>query len=162
MPISPEFHLRRAADGDRRRILELEEIGIRAHAEALWGNWRPSACPETLDLAGHEMVMRDGAALGVIQTVRAPNHHQIAKLYLDPEAQGQGVGTALLRLRQDAARKAELPLRVRGLTTNVAARRFYERAGFRLVDETAERWFWQWSPETGQTGSKARAPSQKL
>ncbi|MEL6915216.1 MAG: GNAT family N-acetyltransferase [Pseudomonadota bacterium] len=143
----PAWALRAAEDDDRTAILALEEAGIRAAAEALWGTWRPSATPEELDLTGHEMVVAGPQILGCIQVLEHPDHMQIAKLYLAAPARGTGLGAALLTLKKDLARHRDLSLRVRELTTKSRARAFYEREGFRLISETAERWVWDWSPD---------------
>lgn len=60
----------------------------------------------------------------------------LEQLYVDPEAQGRGVGRALL----DAAKEASpggLLLHV--FTRNVRARRFYEAAGFVLTEQSDGR-----------------------
>jgi len=53
-------------------------------------------------------------------------------LYVDPQFHRCGIGTALL----DIARSAEDRLELWVFARNQAARRFYERHGFRLVEET--------------------------
>lgn len=57
----------------------------------------------------------------------------LSHLYIAPDAQGQGVGAALLErakeLRPDG-------LRLWVFQKNERARRFYERHGFRLLEET--------------------------
>lgn len=54
-------------------------------------------------------------------------------LYIDPAAQGRGLGTALLRRAMEAA--GDAPLRLRCFARNIAARGFYERRGFTIEDE---------------------------
>jgi GNAT superfamily N-acetyltransferase len=56
----------------------------------------------------------------------------IDQLYVLPDAQGNGVGTALLKIAQDAFAHLQLWTFQR----NAQARRFYERRGFALVRET--------------------------
>jgi GNAT superfamily N-acetyltransferase len=56
----------------------------------------------------------------------------IDQLYVLPHAQGQGSGTALL----DVAKRAFDSLQLWTFQRNSAARRFYERRGFVLVEET--------------------------
>jgi GNAT superfamily N-acetyltransferase len=56
----------------------------------------------------------------------------IDQLYVVPAAQGQGVGSSLLRLAQDCFERLQLWTFQR----NVRARRFYEAHGFALVRKT--------------------------
>jgi putative acetyltransferase len=57
----------------------------------------------------------------------------LEQLYVDPEHQGRGVGRALL---EDAKRLRSGGLRLHVFTRNAPARRFYEAAGFVLVDQS--------------------------
>lgn len=54
----------------------------------------------------------------------------IDHLYLAPDAVGQGVGTCMLEM---AKASLALPIRLYTFQENSAARRFYERNGFRAV-----------------------------
>ena len=56
----------------------------------------------------------------------------IEQLYVLPEAQGQGVGTALL----DVAKRAVARLQLWTFQRNAQARRFYEARGFVVVEQT--------------------------
>jgi GNAT superfamily N-acetyltransferase len=56
----------------------------------------------------------------------------IDQLYVVPEAQGRGLGTALLRIAQNTFDRLQLWTFQR----NIQARRFYEARGFALVQET--------------------------
>jgi GNAT superfamily N-acetyltransferase len=56
----------------------------------------------------------------------------IDQLYVLPNAQGQGIGTELLQVAQNAFGRLQLWTFQR----NVQARRFYEARGFALVQET--------------------------
>jgi len=66
----------------------------------------------------------DRAVLGYVAVTRA----HIENLYIDPAAQGRGVGARLLAAVED--RVAERPITLRCLHLNPDARRFYERHGY--------------------------------
>ena len=68
-----------------------------------------------------------------IRRSRTEGWEVLEKLYVDPEAQNRGVGTALLD-QAKALRPDGLVLWV--FQKNEGARRFYERHGFRLVKLT--------------------------
>ncbi len=77
----------------------------------------------------------DGRALGLLAFRRSHQNgwEVLEKLYVDPEAQNRGVGTALLD-QAKALRPDGFVLWV--FQKNEGARRFYERHGFRLVKLT--------------------------
>jgi GNAT superfamily N-acetyltransferase len=63
----------------------------------------------------------------------ALGHGSIEQLYLMPSWTGRGVGTRLVRLAQERRPDG---LELWTFQVNAAARRFYERNGFRLVEMT--------------------------
>jgi len=67
----------------------------------------------------------------------ASHPHELGALYVDPSHWRSGFGSALIRRAIDAAHgggATQMTLWV--LDTNITARRFYERAGFRCSGET--------------------------
>lgn len=130
--------LRPADREDAAFLLDLEEACTKGYAEALWGVWRPTGTPETLDVADFEIVEHDGRPAGCIAVVWRPDHLLVRKLYVAPTHQGQGIGAVVLRSKTEAAAALGLPTRLTVLTTNPADR-FYSREGFVLESETAER-----------------------
>jgi putative acetyltransferase len=77
----------------------------------------------------------DGRPLGflAIRRSRSDGWETLERLYVEPDAQNRGIGTALLD-KAKALRPAGLHLWV--FQKNEGARRFYERHGFRLVKLT--------------------------
>ena len=74
-----------------------------------------------------------GAFDGVVLTgIIAFREGWIEQLYVLPEAQGRGAGSALLQVAQRAFDRLQLWTFQR----NTAARRFYQARGFTLVEET--------------------------
>lgn len=70
----------------------------------------------------------EGRTIGFIAFDKDWLHH----LYLLPEAQGRKVGAFLLRIAQKNSRRLQLWL----FRRNRRAIQFYERHGFRLIEET--------------------------
>lgn len=76
----------------------------------------------------------------------------VSHLWVDPEHQNQGVGTALLELAKE---RRPSGLRLQVFQQNVGARRLYERHGFTLVgladgsgnQEGEPEAFYEWRPQ---------------
>ena len=90
------------------------------------------------DLAqqGGALARIDGVAVGALRFVVEPRHLHVRRVAVDPDRQGLGIGSALMRWAEEHARRlgrAEVHLGVRGqLPGN---RRFYESLGYRVLRE---------------------------
>ena len=81
-----------------------------------------------------EVLVRDGACVGLLKLLRLPEKWEIVQLQLAGDLQGRGIGRALLQeLLADAAR-AQVAVELSVLKVN-PARLLYERLGFKLVGE---------------------------
>lgn len=81
-----------------------------------------------------EVLVRDGASIGLLKLLRLTEKWEIVQLQLARELQGGGTGRALLQeLLADAAR-AQVAVELSVLKAN-PARRLYERLGFKLIGE---------------------------
>jgi GNAT superfamily N-acetyltransferase len=124
------------------RRLELEDMDaaarvLRTAFDQALPSLRGLHTPEEDRWFFRERVFRDceiwGAFGGEAMTgIIAFRNDWIDQLYVLPDMQGQGVGTALLKVAQDSFDRLQLWTFLR----NVRARRFYEARGFVLVRET--------------------------
>lgn len=58
-------------------------------------------------------------------------------MYVDPDKQGQGIGTALMkRVLLDLNRPVQLDV----FTHNLKAKRLYQKFGFQVIDSVTEKW----------------------
>ena len=132
------------ADGET-----LPQIAL-AYAESWQSSHKKHCSPEFLRehtplhmemiLRGHLSAGRDvfglwqtGRAAGVMVLDRAEN--ELVSLYVQPEFQGVGLGTAAVTFAVGAMDEAR-DMKVTVLCDNARARRLYERFGFRRVAET--------------------------
>jgi ribosomal protein S18 acetylase RimI-like enzyme len=69
----------------------------------------------------------------------------LADIEIDPDRQGEGIGSAIVRSLQEEARAAGKPLALQVLHVNTRARALYERLGFREVwrDDIRARLRWR-------------------
>lgn len=131
--------LRPAKQDDAAFILQLEKTGMQTHAKKLWGTWRASADLQTMDLAGHEIIIFDDTMVGCVAVTWHADHMRVNKHYIAPAQQGCGIGAHVLNAKIDEARIRGLPVVVSTLSPNLRAVAFYERAGFIVTAADAKR-----------------------
>ena len=100
--------------------------------------------------AEYDIVLLGGRAAGRIWIGRDDEEIRLLDIALLPEAQGQGVGAALLGALIDEARSSGKRLRHMVFMLNERARRFYERLGFRVFEELAGYQHMEWRPESDE------------
>jgi len=79
--------------------------------------------------AEHQIIERDGAAIGRIMVTREKPAAVLVDIALLPEHRGKGIGAALIRELMGQCDQQKLPLRLQVLRTNPALR-LYELLGF--------------------------------
>ena len=91
------------------------------------------------------IVVRANADIGILTVEDESTHLQLDQLYLLPECQRTGLGSAILEALKDHARRKRLPLRLRVLACN-PAQELYARAGFAVTERTPQRIFMEYRP----------------
>jgi ribosomal protein S18 acetylase RimI-like enzyme len=134
---------RNAERSDVEFAFKVTEAAMRSYVEQTWGEWKAGWQREhhvsSFNAEPHRVVLVGEVQAGILVVAEAATHLQVEKLYLLPEFQNQGIGTALLEgvLRQGQA--ASKPVFLRVLTVNTSAQRFYARHGFRITEFSAVR-----------------------
>ncbi|MBP2459063.1 GNAT superfamily N-acetyltransferase [Clavibacter michiganensis] len=134
----PRWILRPALPDDATWMAELRAVALRPDLERL-GRWDPVRVRRRF-LDGWaptrtSVIRVAGRDAGLIACRDEPDAHWVEHFYLDPALQGQGIGGEVLRdlmARHDDDR----PFRLDVLQGS-AARRLYEREGFRVEREDA-------------------------
>ncbi|WP_198379821.1 GNAT family N-acetyltransferase [Roseomonas sp. KE2513] len=117
---------------------------MRAHLERV-GRFDPARrrarMRAAFDPAAFRLIEEEGHFLGCVAVVDHPCHREIHSFYLEPRAQGRGLGRVVL----DAilAERPGRPVRLEVLKESPAAR-FYERAGFHLTGEAEYDLLYEW------------------
>lgn len=94
--------------------------------------------------AEHFIILRDEELAGRMIVSRTVDEIRLTDITLLPEYRNAGAGTLLVEELQAQAKEAGLPLRLRVLKTNTAARRLYERLGFALTAESDTHFMLEW------------------
>jgi ribosomal protein S18 acetylase RimI-like enzyme len=100
--------------------------------------------------AEYDLVLLDGAPAGRIWVGRDAEQIRLLDIALLPEAQRRGVGAALVGALIDEARSNGKALRHMVFVLNTGALRFYERLGFRVIEDVGGYLHMEWSPESSE------------
>ena len=98
--------------------------------------------------AEYDVVLLDGLPVGRIWVGRDEEQIRLLDIALLPEAQNQGVGTALLGALIEESRASGKRLRHMVFVLNPDATRFYERLGFVPIEEFGAYVHMEWRPES--------------
>jgi GNAT superfamily N-acetyltransferase len=107
------YHHRAAIESDFDFLLELHEVTLRDHVDAIWG-WDDN---------------------GFVRIDERADCHSLELLELHPRVQRRGIGATIVRAFVGRAYEARLPAILRVFKINVGARRLYQRLGFAIVGE---------------------------
>ena len=93
--------------------------------------------------ATFDVILLDAVPVGRIYVYRTQNEIRLMDVALMPDARGRGIGTQLVQrlLAEAGARDAAVTLNVEPFN---AARRLYERFGFRVLEEDPTNLFMEW------------------
>jgi GNAT superfamily N-acetyltransferase len=98
--------------------------------------------------AKYEMILVDGEPAGRFWTGRDEEQIRLLDIALLPQFQKRGVGTFLLQLLIDEARRTNKALRHTVFILNNDAQRFYERLGFVVIEDLGAYKQMEWRPAT--------------
>ena len=109
---------------------EMKQTFLRQQSEAQRREYE-SRYPE----AEYDVILLDGRPVGRLWVGRDEAEIRLLDIALLPDAQGRGVGAALVRPLIEEARATGKRLRHMIFVMNEGARRFYERHGFVVFEE---------------------------
>jgi ribosomal protein S18 acetylase RimI-like enzyme len=101
----------------------------------------------------YSVILLDGRTAGRIWISRDEEEIHLLDIALLPEAQKQGIGAALVGALIEEARADGKRLRHMVFVMNTDALRFYERLGFRVVEDLGAYKHMRWVSDAGQTNA---------
>jgi GNAT superfamily N-acetyltransferase len=135
--------LRPAAEADVEPLLDLSVRVLRADLERL-GRFLPERRRARMragfDAGALRVIEEGGTRVGCIGVAVAPDHVALHSLYVEPAAQGRGLGAAAVAAA--LAGTPDLPVRIEVLRGS-RAQRFWERLGFAKVGEDGVDWLYE-------------------
>lgn len=136
------YRLRQATEDDFDFLFSLHRDSMRVYVEPIWGwheDWQEEYFRKKFDARDRKIIVIDGRDAGVLVVEERLDEIHIGLIEILPEFQGRGIGTMILtHLTQEATTRQTL-LCLHVLKTNQPAKRFYERLGFRIIEEEMYR-----------------------
>ena len=131
--------LRASRNTDATLFYDVTEQTMRVHVIAAGGTWeeesrRREAAEDSVH-PGARVIVVGAVDAGILIVERLPNEVRLLMLCLLPSHQGRGIGSSLVSALQGEAVGRRVPLRLDVLKVN-PARRFYERLGFGVEEES--------------------------
>ena len=142
--VVPEVSLRPATPADVEFACDTTRETMREYTLATWGEWKEDDARRRVaeNIAAGEtcIIELDGVPIGIQTVTREPDCIRLMHLFIRSAHQNRGIGSKLIQLLLQQARKEGLPLRLRVLRVNPAFA-LYQRLGFKVVHEAPERYF---------------------
>ena len=149
MKISTAFTIRQSNVDDAPLFYRVIEQTMREFIISTWGRWNESrVLQESLEDSispNSQIIQIGGIGVGVFLVERFPTHIQLEQIYLLPEYQRLGIGSALMHSLIKEASQTMIPIRLRVMTIN-PAKKFYEKLGFIVSEVTPEFFFMEKVP----------------
>lgn len=134
---TPHLQLTPAGEDDFEALLSLRMAAMRESLTRL-GHFDPQRVRERLSRgfnpAHARHILRDGDLVGFVVVIPRPGDMLLDHLYIHPSAQGEGIGSWVMRRVLAEADARSMPISVTALK-HTAAACFYERHGFILEAE---------------------------
>ena len=140
---------RPAVDGDLDLIYHIVKQALGPYVVQTWGKWDEDQQRRRFDevtrAQDHEILLVDGKCVGCLCAKFTDQQCDLARLMILPEFQNQGIGGLVLREILQEAKDRGVPVKLRVLKVNAAARRFYERYGFLTTAESEWHFSMEWA-----------------
>jgi GNAT superfamily N-acetyltransferase len=144
MKLPAAFTLRQANVDDAPLFYDVIDRTMREFIVATWGAWSElrvqEESREDSNSPNAQVILLGNVAVGVFLVERHSTHIQLEQIYLLPEYQHLGIGTALMNSIIAEAGQHKIPIRLRVMTVN-PAKRFYEQFGFVVTKVTPDFFF---------------------
>ena len=139
-----------ATEKDHPFIHRVHRLAYRKMIERQFGYWDEARQSGLLDcdLATDcfEMVLWRGRPCGFFSYSADGGRLHLINLAIHPQCQGRGIGGRILERLKERARQQNQPLSLGAYKTNLGARRFYEKHGFKKNGETTVHILYRWQP----------------
>ncbi|MGI8486860.1 MAG: GNAT family N-acetyltransferase [Thermomicrobiales bacterium] len=131
--------LRAASSDDKLYLYHLHRATMSDLVEQIWGWDEPvqqEFFREHIAAGNHFLIQLKDENVGTVQYHDEADHIFIGNIEIDPDRQGEGIGTEVIQQLIKRAHAENKPVRLQVLKINTSACRLYQRLGFGFDDET--------------------------
>ena len=133
------LNIRKAYASDSEFVFRVKKAAFQEYVEQVWG-WDDGYQRELHDrrFAAQDLriIQFCGTDVGFLATSRTLDTLKVNQLYILPEYQGRGIGSACMTRVLDDANLRQMPVVLQVLKVNTRGTAFYQRLGFAIVGET--------------------------
>ena len=148
-----ELSLRKAQTRDSEFVFTVKETAYREYVEKIWGwddDYQRERHNKEFASQDFRIVQFRGTDVGVLVTSRTSDRLKVNQIYILPEYQGKGIGSACMTRIVDDASLEGKPVVLQVLKVNTRGIALYRKLGFTIVSESSEYFLMERLPESNQ------------
>ena len=143
---------------------EINQVGWTEEQKRMFLRWQLGLQRQDYELrfprADYSIILFEGKPAGRLWVARVEDQIRLLDIAILPEYQNRRIGTHLLQMLIAESEKTAKPLRHWIYKLNTGARRFYERLGFRLIEDDRAYLFMERPPGGAQRAAPASTASE--
>lgn len=135
-----ELSFRKAHTSDSEFVFTVKKAAFREYVEQVWGwddVYQKELHNRRFDSQDLRIIQFHGTDVGFLSTSSTPDTLKVNQLFILPEYQGKGIGSACMMRIVDDARLEGKSVALQVLKVNTRGTAFYQRLGFLIVGESS-------------------------
>ena len=133
-----ELSFRKAQANDSEFVFTVKKAAFREYVEQVWGwddNYQKELHHRRFALQDIQIIQFRGIDVGFLATSNTSDTLKVNQLFILPEHQGRGIGSACMTRIVDDANLEQKSVTLQVLKVNTRGITFYQRLGFSIVGE---------------------------
>ena len=134
-----ELSFRKAQANDNEFVFTVKKAAFREYVEQVWGwddDYQRELHNRRFDSQDVCIIQFSGTDIGFLATSSTPDMLKVNQIYILPEYQGKGIGSACMTRIVDDASLEMKSVALQVLKVNTRGITFYQRLGFSIVGES--------------------------
>ena len=134
-----ELSFRKACASDTEFVFAVKKAAFREYVEQVWGwddDYQRELHNRRFDSQDFHIIQFRGIDVGFLTTSSTPGTLKVNQLFILPEHQGRGIGSACMTCIVDNASLEMKSVALQVLKVNTRGITFYQRLGFSIVGES--------------------------